>query len=113
MSLHACISNITSNFREITNWKESNGKVQSLLNVNDTIYVGTKITPVDNVYTGKLIKITKDNTITILSKWNVNNGEIYSLTTSTNESIYIETKTGDGQGYLYKVKWRWYKYSSN
>ncbi|WP_339039283.1 hypothetical protein [Spiroplasma endosymbiont of Andrena trimmerana] len=28
----ACISNITSNFQEITNWKENNGEIQSLVN---------------------------------------------------------------------------------
>ena len=94
----ACISNITSNFQEIINWKENNGEIQSLVNNKNTIYAGTK-TGDDK---GNLFKITKDDTTTPLTNWKESNGKVQSLL-NVNDTIYVGTKTGDGKGNLFKI----------
>ena len=82
----------------MSNWKQDNGAIWSLANVNGVLYVGTSTANKK----GNLYKININDInakVEPVSGWE-DNGEIWSLT-NINDTIYIGTITSANKGNLY------------
>ncbi len=74
----------------------TNGEVLSLVNDNNTIFVGTRTTDGK----GRLFKVVYTVAIGIFS-WSSSGGEVHSLL-NVNGIVYVGTKISDNKGKLFK-----------
>ncbi|WJG69356.1 lipoprotein [Spiroplasma ixodetis] len=88
---------LQAEFQKVNGWKDTNGSVFSLVNVNGTVYAETKT--VDGQ--GKLFKSKTDGTFELVSGWKEDNGEVYRLV-NVNGTVYAGTRTAADKGNLYK-----------
>jgi len=77
-------------------WKNTNGEVWSLTNVDSTLYVGIT----NNNDEGKIYKSKADKSFGLMLGWENTNGAVWSLT-NINDTIYIGTITSANKGNLY------------